>query len=115
VRKESEAVLLRIFIGESDRYEGRPLYKYLVEMFRKEGFSGTTVLRGIEGYGKTSKMQTMSILRLSTDLPIIVEVVDLPERIEKIKPKLDTIIKQGLITQEKVRIIKYEGTTIEKK
>ncbi len=115
MRKESEAVLLRIFIGESDRYEGRPLYKYLVEMFRKEGFSGTTVLRGIEGYGKTSKMQTMSILRLSTDLPIIVEVVDLPERIEKIKPKLDTIIKQGLITQEKVRIIKYEGTTIEKK
>lgn len=115
MKKESEAVLLRIFIGESDRYEGRPLYKYLVELFRKEGFSGATVLRGIEGYGKTSKMQTMSILRLSTDLPIIVEVVDLPERIEKIKPKLDTIIKQGLITQEKVRIIMYEGTTKEKK
>lgn len=115
MKKESEAVLLRIFIGESDRYEGRPLYKYLIEMFRKEGFSGATVLRGIEGYGKTSKMQTMSILRLSTDLPIIVEVVDLPERIEKIKPKLDTIIKQGLITQEKVRIIMYEGTTKEKK
>ena len=115
MKNESEAVLLRIFIGESDRYEGRPLYKYLVEMFRKEGFSGATVLRGIDGYGKTSKMQTMSILRLSTDLPIIVEVVDLPERIEKIKPKLDTIIKQGLITQEKVKIIKYEGTTKEKK
>ncbi len=115
MKKESEAVLLRIFIGESDRYEGRPLYKYLVEMFKKEGFSGATVLRGIEGYGKTSKMQTMSILRLSTDLPIIIEVVDLPERIEKIKPKLDEIIKEGLITQEKVRIIMYEGTTKEKK
>lgn len=115
MKKESEAILLRIFIGESDRYEGRPLYKYLVEMFKKEGLSGATVLRGIEGYGKTSRLQTMSILRLSTDLPIIVEVVDLPERIEKIKPKLDEIIKQGLITQEKVRIIMYEGTTKEKK
>lgn len=115
MKKESEATLLRIFIGESDRYDGRPLYKYLVELFRKEGLSGTTVLRGIEGYGKTSKMQTMSILRLSTDLPIIVEVVDLPERIEKIKPRLDTIIKQGLITEEKVRIIMYEGTTTKEK
>lgn len=115
MKKESEAILLRIFIGESDRYDGRPLYKYLVEMFKKEGLSGATVLRGIEGYGKTSRLQTMSILRLSTDLPIIVEVVDLPERIEKIKPKLDEIIKQGLITQEKVRIIMYEGTTKEKK
>lgn len=115
MKKESEAILLRIFIGESDRYEGRPLYKYLVEMFKKEGLSGATVLRGIEGYGKTSRLQTMSILRLSTDLPIIVEVVDLPDRIEKIKPKLDEIIKQGLITQEKVRIIMYEGTTKEKK
>jgi PII-like signaling protein len=114
MKKESEAILLRIFIGESDRYEGKPLYKYLVEMFRKEGLSGTTVLRGIEGYGKTSKMQTMSILRLSTDLPIIIEVVDLPERIEKVKPKLDNIIKQGLITQEKVKIIMYEGTTTKK-
>lgn len=115
MKKESEAILLRIFIGESDRYDGRPLYKYLVEMFKKEGLSGATVLRGIEGYGKTSRLQTMSILRLSTDLPIIVEVVDLPDRIEKIKPKLDEIIKQGLITQEKVRIIMYEGTTKEKK
>lgn len=110
MKKESEAILLRIFIGESDRYEGKPLHKYLLEMFRKEGLSGATVLRGIEGYGKTSKMQTMSIVRLSTDLPIIVEVVDLAERIEKIKPKLDKVIKQGLITQEKVRIIMYEGT-----
>lgn len=110
MRKESEAILLRIFIGESDRYSGKPLHKYLLEFFRKEGLSGATVLRGIEGYGKNSKMQTMSILRLSTDLPIIVEVVDLAERIEKIKPKLDKIIKQGLITQEKVRIIMYEGT-----
>ena len=115
MKKESEAILLRIFIGEADRYEGRPLYKYLVEMFKKEGLSGATVLRGIEGYGKTSRLQTMSILRLSTDLPIIVEVVDLPERIEKIKPKLDEIIKQGLITQEKVRIIMYEGSTKEKR
>ncbi|KYC54323.1 MAG: hypothetical protein AMQ74_00075 [Candidatus Methanofastidiosum methylothiophilum] len=114
MKKESDAILLRIFIGESDRYEGKPLHKYLIEMFRREGLSGATVLRGIEGFGKTSKMQTMSILRLSTDLPIIVEVVDLAERIEKIKPKLDEIIKQGLITQEKVKIILYEGTKNDK-
>ncbi|NMC59201.1 MAG: DUF190 domain-containing protein [Candidatus Methanofastidiosa archaeon] len=110
MKKESEAILLRIFIGESDRYGGKPLHKYLVDMFRKEGLSGVTVLRGIEGYGKTSKMQTTSILRLSTDLPIVVEVVDIAERIEQIKPKLEDIVKQGLITQEKVKIIKYEGT-----
>jgi len=109
MKKESEAVLLRIFIGESDRYDGKPLYKHLVELFRKEGFAGATVLRGIEGFGKTSIVHTASILRLSTDLPIVVEVVDTKERVESFKPKLDSIIKEGLITEEKVKIILYEG------
>ncbi len=114
MKKESEATLLRIFIGESDRYEGKPLYRYLVDLFRKEGLSGATVLRGIEGFGKTSKFRTTAILRLSTDLPIVVEVVDLKERIDRIKPILDEIVKQGLITEEKVRIIMYEGSDKEK-
>jgi PII-like signaling protein len=109
MKKEDEAVLLRIFIGESDKYEGKPLYKYLVEFFRKEGLAGATVLRGILGYGKTSVIHTTSVLRLSTDLPIVVEVVDKKEKIEKIKPKLVEIVKEGLITEEKVKVIFYEA------
>jgi len=109
MKKESEAILLRIFIGESDKYEGKPLYKYLSEMFRKEGLAGTTVLRGIFGFGKSSHLHTTSILRLSTDLPIVIEVADKKENIERIKPKLDEVIEQGLITEEKVKIVLYEG------
>ena len=109
MKKESEATLLRIFIGESDRYEGKPLHRYLVELFRKEGLAGATVLRGVEGFRKNSRFRTTAILRLSTDLPIVVEVVDLKEKIDRIKPLLNDIIKKGLITEEKVRIIMYEG------
>ena len=109
MKRESEAVLLRIFIGESDHYEGRPLYKYLVEMFKKEDLAGATVLRGITGFGKTSHLHTTSILRLSTDLPIVVEVADTREKIDRIKPKLDDLLEEGLVTEEKVKIIFYEG------
>ena len=109
MKKESEAVLLRIFIGEEDRYEGKPLYKYLVELFREEGVAGATVLRGITGFGKSSHVHTTTILRLSTDLPIVIEVADKRENIERIKPKLEGIIKKGLITEEKIKIVYYEG------
>lgn len=109
MKKESEAILLRIFIGESDEYEGKKLYKHIIEMLKKEGIAGATVLRGITGFGKTSHIHTTSILRLSTDMPIIIEVTDKKENIEKVKPKLDQIIKEGLITEEKVKIIFYEG------
>ena len=109
MKKESEAVLLRIFIGEDDKYDGKPLYKHLLEFFKKEKMAGVTVLRGIDGFGKSSHLHTTSILRLSTDLPIIIECVDKKENIDKIKPMLDTIIKEGLITEEEVRIILYEG------
>ena len=109
MKKESEAVLLRIFIGEEDRYKGKPLYKYLVEWFRKEGLAGATVLRGITGFGKSSHIHTTTILRLSTDLPIVIEVADKRENIERIKPKLEGIIKKGLITEEKIKIVYYEG------
>ena len=102
-------MLLRIFIGEEDKYEGKPLYKYLVEWFREEGLAGATVLRGITGFGKSSHIHTTTILRLSTDLPIVIEVADKRENIERIKPKLEGIIKKGLITEEKIKIVYYEG------
>ena len=109
MKKESDAVLLRIFIGESDKHKGVPLSNYLVEFFKKEGLAGATVLRGISGFGKSSKLHTTSILRLSDDLPIVVEVVDRKENIERVKPKLDDVIEEGLITEEEVKIILYEG------
>ena len=84
--KESDAVLLRIFIGESDKHKGVPLSNYLVEFFKKEGLAEATVLRGISGFGKSSKLHTTSILRLSDDLPIMIEVVDRKENIERVKP-----------------------------
>lgn len=110
MKKESEAILLRIFIGESDEYKGEKLYEYIVRMLREEGVAGATVLRGVEGFGRSSYHHTTSILRLSTDLPIVIEVADKEEKIEKIKPKLDDIITEGLITEEKVKIISYEGS-----
>ena len=109
MKKESEAILLRIFVSESDEYKGEQLYKHIIDMLRKERIAGATVLRGIAGFGKTSHFHMTSILRLSTDLPIVIEVTDKKENIERIKPKLDAVIKEGLITEEKVRIILYEG------
>jgi len=109
MKKESNAVLLRIFIGESDIYEGKPLYMHIVEMLKREGLAGATVIRGIAGFGKTSKISTTSILRLSTDLPIIVEVADTKDNINRVRPMLDDVIKEGLITEETVKIVFYEG------
>ena len=88
------------FIGEDDRYGGKPLYKYLLEWFREERLAGVTVLRGIAGFGKTSHVHTTTILRLLTDLPIVIEVADKRENIERIKPRLEGVIEKGLITEE---------------
>lgn len=101
--------LMRIFIGENDQCEGKPLYQYLVEFFRKEKLAGTTVLRGIAGFGAKSHFHTANILRLSSDLPIVLEVVDTKENIEKALAKIDPIIKEGLITLEEIQVIKYVG------
>ncbi|MFA5397733.1 MAG: DUF190 domain-containing protein [Methanomicrobiales archaeon] len=109
LNKNTAAVMLRIYIGESDHYEGKPLYRYLVEFFKKEGLCGATVLRGISGFGATSRIHTTSILRLSTDLPVIVEVVDSREKIEMIKPRLDVIISGGLVTEQEVTVLVYRG------
>ena len=101
--------LLRIFIGESDRYEGRPLYQAIVEALRKAGLAGATVLRGIEGFGKSSHLHTAHILRLSEDLPIVIECVDTYDRIESIFPTLDAMIGDGLVTMERVEVRVYRA------
>jgi PII-like signaling protein len=106
---EGERTLMRIHIGESDKWEGKPLYQSFVELFRKENFCGVTVLRGVGGYGSTSRYHTEKILRLSQDLPIVIEVIEDSERIEQILPKLDAMVDGGLITLEKVRVILYRA------
>ena len=108
MKKESQAILLRIFIGESDRYKGKSLYMHILEMLKNEGIAGATVFKGIAGFGKHSHFHTTTILQLSTDLPILIEIADLEEKINKIKPKLDEIISQGLITEEKIKIVFYD-------
>ena len=102
-----DAKLLRIFIGENDRWEGKPLFEAIVQKARKDGLAGATVLKGFEGFGAHSRIHTAKILRLSEDLPIVIEIVDSEEKIEAFLPELDEMVKEGLITLEKVRVIKY--------
>ncbi|MDD5645437.1 MAG: DUF190 domain-containing protein [bacterium] len=102
-----EGMLLRIFIGESDKHNGKPLYEQIVLEARKLGLAGATVLRGIMGYGADSRMHTAKVLRLSEDLPVIIEIVDTEGNLDKIIPFLDATVTEGLITMEKVRVIKY--------
>jgi uncharacterized protein len=104
-----EGSLLRIFIGESDKHEGMPLYEWIVRKARERGLAGATVLRGLEGFGAHSRVHTAKILRLSTDLPIVVEIVDSLEKIEAFLPAVDGAIREGLATLEKVRIRFYRS------
>lgn len=103
----SEAELLRVFIGESDKHQGRPLYEVIVEEARRRGLAGATVLRGTLGFGANSRIHTAKILRLSEDLPMVIEIVDKPEQIAAFLPDLDALIGEGLVTLERVRIITY--------
>ena len=103
----SEAQLLRIFVGESDKVAGRPLYEVIVEEARKRGLAGATVLRGTLGFGANSRIHTAKILRLSEDLPMVIEIVDSPEQIAAFLPDLDAMIGEGMVTLEKVNIIVY--------
>ncbi len=102
-----EAELLRIFVGESDKYGGKPLYQAIVEEARRRGMAGATVFRGDLGFGVHSRLHTAKVLRLSEDLPMVVEIVDKPERIAEFLPDLDKMVEEGLITIEKVRVIAY--------
>jgi PII-like signaling protein len=106
-----DAMLLRIFIGENDRHQRRPLYEAVVLAARERGLAGATVLRGPMGYGASSRLHTAKILRLSEDLPLIVEIVDSEERIKAFLPTLETMMTaSGLVTLEKVQVIRY-GTS----
>lgn len=107
MKLSGEAELLRVFIGESDRYHGRPLYEVIVEMARSEGLAGATVLRGTLGFGANSRIHTAKVLRLSEDLPMVVEIVDTSDKIAPFVRLLDAIITEGLITLEKVRVLAY--------
>ena len=104
---DGEQVLMRIFIGEADQHQGKPLYRALLEMFRKQGLAGATVLRAIAGFGAKSHMHDAAALRLSMDLPIVVEVVDTEEQIEEVLAHLDEMVKEGLVTLEKARVVRY--------
>ena len=99
--------LLRIFIGESDKHEGLPLYEWIVRKAREHGLAGATILRGLEGFGAHSRLHTAKILRLSTDLPIVVEIVDTEDKIEAFLPIIDEAIDEGLATLEKVEVRFY--------
>jgi len=104
-----EGKLLRIFIGESDRHDNMPLFEWIVRKARESGIAGATVLRGLEGYGARSLLHTTKILRLSSDLPVIIEIVDSAEKIEAFLPQIDDAIGEGLATIEKVEVHFYRG------
>jgi hypothetical protein len=99
--------LLRIYIGESDRWHHQPLYEAIVLKARDLGLAGATVLRGPMGYGAGSQLHTAKILRLSTDLPIVIEIVDSEENVERLLPHLDEMVSEGIVTLEDVRVIRY--------
>lgn len=105
-----EGHLLRIFIGESDSYEGVPLYEWIVRKAREHGLAGATVLRGLEGFGANSRLHTSKILRLSSDLPVVVEIADTREKIEEFLPFVDNAVTEGLATLEKVTIRFYRAS-----
>jgi len=102
-----EAELLRIFIGESDKHDGKPLYEAIVEEARRLCLGGATVFRGVMGYGAHSRVHTSKVLRLSEDLPIIIEIVDSPEKIEDFLPVLDEMMNEGLVTVERAKVLVY--------
>ena len=104
-----EGKLLRVFIGENDKYEGLPLYEWIVRQAREQGLAGATVLRGLEGFGAHSRLHTAKILRLSNDLPIVVEIVDTEEKIESFLPLIGAAIVEGLATVERVEVRFYRS------
>jgi PII-like signaling protein len=109
MRIEGEGTLLRIFVGESDTWHGRPLYEAIVTRVRKEGLAGATVIRGIEGFGAHSRIHSSRILRLSQDLPIVIELVDTAENIDRVLPILDEMVSEGMVTLERVEVIAYRA------
>jgi len=104
---DGESTLMRIFIGENDKHGSVPMHKALLELFRTEGFAGATVLRGVAGFGAKSVIHSADLLRLSNDLPMVVEVVETQEKIDAILPTLDEMLQEGLVTLEKAHVLRY--------
>jgi PII-like signaling protein len=104
---DGEQILIRIFIGESEKWQHQPLGTALLERLRREGFAGATMLHGVAGFGAGRVMHTTSLLELSADLPLIIEVVDTEEHMQKLTPILDEMVKKGLVTMERVHVLKY--------
>lgn len=113
MKLEGEAQLLRIFIGESDRWQSQPLYEAIVLKARQLNLAGATVLRGPMGFGADSRLHTAKVLRLSEDLPIIIEIVDSEQKIATLLPHIDQMVTEGLVTLEKVRVVKYRANGTE--
>lgn len=109
MKTASEGKLLRVFIGEGDRWQGRPLYEAIVQAAREEGMAGATVLKGALGFGAKSHLRTGGFLGMSKDLPIIIEIVDTEEKAQKFLPRLDELVRDGLVTLEKVQVLTYRG------
>ncbi len=109
MKLEGEGKLLRIFIGESDRWHGKPLYEAIVAAAREHGLAGATVLRGPMGFGANSRIHTAKILRLSEDLPMVIEIVDAEDKIHDFLPVLDEMVVEGMITLETVKVLRYRG------
>ncbi len=109
MRIEGPALLVRIYVGEADHRDGKPLYQAIVEFLREQRMAGATVIRAIEGFGANAHLHTARLLRLSEDLPILIEVVDQEQRIRSILPELDEMVGDGLITLEKVEVLAYRG------
>jgi len=103
----TEGKLLRIFIGEQDQWEGRPLFSAIVMLARKEKMAGATVLKGVMGFGQKSHLHTAALLRLSEDLPMVIEIIDSAEKIEQFLPHLDDMVREGLVTTERAEVIMY--------
>jgi uncharacterized protein len=111
MRLPREAILLRVFIGEGDRHSHQPLYEAIVLKAREQHLAGATVLRGPMGFGKSSRLHTAKILRLSMDLPIVIEIVDSEEKIQAFLPVLDKMMGGGLVTIQKVNVVEYRSAT----
>jgi PII-like signaling protein len=109
MRIPTDGKLLRIFVGEADRWQGKPLYEAIVEAARRRGLAGATVWKGFMGFGAHSRMHTAKILRLSADLPVVIEIVDAPEKIDGFLPVLDEMVLEGLVTVEPAQVILYRG------
>jgi uncharacterized protein len=109
VKIEGQGLLVRVYVGESDQWHGKPLYQAIVAMLRERGLAGATVLRGIEGFGAKAHLHTSRLLQLSQDLPVLIEMVDQEDRVRAVLPVLDEMVGDGLITLERVEVIAYRA------